>query len=203
MQISAYAAPATANQTHDVRPMLTDGSQLLRRGVAVIGLAGIALVHVVDATGKFRRDPLPRLGGTWRSSPAASSSPQRRSSAMTGVLGMAAAAGAPVVFAAYALSRTTGLPAARGAASGTGSSRRVGPVRRAHGRGCGRAVCGCRPPTSTSPPDDMLHRRWAASMLGRRDGRPLLVDWERKGARTVHRALTIRMVSGLVRVNVG
>ena len=86
-------------------------SQLIRRGVTVAGLTGIALIHVLDATGKFHETPY--LGwayvglvvGCLLVAGALIERDDRR--AWVGAAGLAAAS-----FAGYALSRTTGLPKA-------------------------------------------------------------------------------------------
>jgi len=89
-----------------------DGSQLLRRGVAVIGLAGIALVHVVDATGKFHETPylgwgyLALIAGCFAVAGMLLERDDRR--AWTGAAALAA-----IAAVAFILSRTTGLPSAK------------------------------------------------------------------------------------------
>jgi hypothetical protein len=101
-------------------PTLTRGgpphleiSQMLRRGVAVVGLAGIALVHVVDATSKFHETPY--LGWAYValivSCLAIAGLLIERDDRRTWI---AAAAVSCLAFVAYALSRTTGLPSAKG-----------------------------------------------------------------------------------------
>ena len=38
-------------------PDLTVGRELIARGVAVVGLAGVALIHLLDSLGKFQETP--------------------------------------------------------------------------------------------------------------------------------------------------
>ena len=88
-----------------------DHSQLLRRGVAIVGLLGIALVHVIDATAKFHETQY--LGwlyvGLIVGSVGAAAALVERDHRSAWV---AAAGLSGLAFAGYALSRTTGLPAA-------------------------------------------------------------------------------------------
>jgi hypothetical protein len=94
------------------RAPLEESAQLLRRGVAVVGLAGIALVHVVDATGKFHETPylgwayVVLIVGCLAAGGMLIERDDRR--AWIAAAGLSAAA-----FVAYALSRTTGLPSAK------------------------------------------------------------------------------------------
>ena len=100
-------APSSTDQ-----PITHHESQLLRRGVAVAGLAGIALIHLVDGVGKFHE--VPYLGWMYMGLVAgclvvAGMLLERDDlRAWYGAAGLSAAA-----FIGYALSRTTGLPAAK------------------------------------------------------------------------------------------
>ena len=96
-------------QPHPVQP--TDDRAVLWRGAAVIGLLAIALIHVLDAPGKFHETPY--LGWGYVVLIAACL-------VVGGMLmergdrraWMAAVVISVIAFVAYALSRTTGLPQA-------------------------------------------------------------------------------------------
>jgi hypothetical protein len=85
----------------------------IARGLAIVGLAGIALVHLVDAPGQFAE--VPYLGWTYVGLIVACGGlaasllrrSDRRAWAAAGALAMS-------VIAGYTLSRTTGLPADSG-----------------------------------------------------------------------------------------
>jgi hypothetical protein len=95
-----------------LRPNHLESSQLLRRGVAVIALAGIALVHVVDATGKFHETPylgwayVALIVGCVVIAGMLIEHDDRRTWIVVAGISILA-------FVAYSLSRTTGLPAAK------------------------------------------------------------------------------------------
>jgi hypothetical protein len=105
---TATAAPTSAG----VAVAAPHANQLLRRGIAVIGLAAIALIHLIDGTGKFHE--VPYLGWMYMGLVAGCllvagmliERDDRR--AWAGAVGLSA-----VAFLGYALSRTTGLPSAK------------------------------------------------------------------------------------------
>lgn len=96
--------------TSAVAPAAAPADTSLRRGLAIVGLLGIALVHLIDLPGKL--DETPYLGGAFIALIAASL-------LLAAVLAvrdlrsawMAAAGLAAAVVVGYILSRTTGLPA--------------------------------------------------------------------------------------------
>jgi hypothetical protein len=85
----------------------------IARGLAIVGLAGIALVHLIDAPGQFAETP--HLGwmyvGLIAGCGVLAASLLRRSDRRVWA---AAGALALSVIAGYSLSRTTGLPADSG-----------------------------------------------------------------------------------------
>jgi hypothetical protein len=85
----------------------------IARGLAIVGLAGIALVHLVDAPGQFAETPY--LGwmyvGLIAGCGVLAASLLRRSDRRVWAAAGALALG---VIAGYSLSRTTGLPADSG-----------------------------------------------------------------------------------------
>lgn len=114
MSLSRVADPVRPATEVAVAPVSVVGhspSQLLRRGVAVVGLLAIAVVHLVDGTGKFHEVQylgwayLALVAGALVVGGALVERDDRR--AWGAALGLSVAA-----FAGYALSRTTGLPAA-------------------------------------------------------------------------------------------
>jgi hypothetical protein len=94
----------------DLRDAIRDG---VSRAVAVVGLAGVALIHLLDAPGKFAETPylgwlyLALIGGCVVVAGALLRTTDRRAWAAAAALPAGAIAG-------YVLTRTTGLPQATG-----------------------------------------------------------------------------------------
>jgi len=106
-------APSTLERAAAASDTRQDGhAQLLRRGIAVVGLAAMALVHLVDGTGKFHE--VQYLGWLYMLLVVGCivvggmlvERDDRR--AWVGAAAISAAA-----FVGYSLSRTTGLPSAK------------------------------------------------------------------------------------------
>lgn len=95
------------------RPVRGDHSQLLRRGTAIMGLLAIAFVHVVDATAKFHETAylgwayVALIVGCLGAAVALIERDDRRAWLVAATL-------SGLAFAAFSISRTTGLPAANG-----------------------------------------------------------------------------------------
>lgn len=101
------------HRSDEASPATIDVPGVLRRGLAVAGLTGIALVHVVDAPGKFRETPY--LGWGYLLLVAGCMLVAIRLTNDAGRRAWCASAGlASGAIAVYGLSRTTGLPAASG-----------------------------------------------------------------------------------------
>ena len=116
MSIPSYLAPTS-------RPEAPAGvgspresavaEQLLRRGLAAVGLLGIALIHLLDVQGKFAETPYLGVGYVLLIASALGVAELlvRRESPM---LWLATGALAASALLGYVVSRTTGLPDATG-----------------------------------------------------------------------------------------
>ena len=93
-----------------IRHAVRDG---IARAIAVIGLAGVALIHLLDAPGKFQETPylgwlyIALIGGSVLTAAALIRQSDSRAWVAAAVLPLGAILG-------YTLTRTTGLPQATG-----------------------------------------------------------------------------------------
>lgn len=98
------------HQAHGLHEAIRDG---IARGVAIVGLSGVALIHLLDTPGKFSETPylgwmyIGLIAGCVLTATALILSSDRRAWAAAALLPAGAIAG-------YVLTRTVGLPQASG-----------------------------------------------------------------------------------------